>query len=124
MSFFVFFGFELKKCFRVPPIKSFLWHPSAQVSLGQEVSSVPLAPLTTQGLLSGGGGFPPTAHPPTPLGTPPPPLRRTLPPPPSYHRSLVRMVSIHTDLPDLWSHLPRSQTKVQKQQRLFRVHMT
>ena len=55
--------------------------PSAQVSLGQKISSPPLAPLTTQGLLRR-GGVPPTAPPTHPPWTPPTPhLSKTLGPP-------------------------------------------
>ena len=39
-----------------PANQKFFLAPSAQVSFGQRISSVPLAPLTTQGLLRGGGG--------------------------------------------------------------------
>ena len=60
--------------------------PSAQVSLGQKISSAPLAPLTTQGPLAGGGGSPPQPPPPPlsktlepPSGPTPPPLRPLLP---------------------------------------------
>ena len=49
---------------------TFLMAPSAQVSLGQKISS---APLTTQGLLRGGG---PPHSPPPPPG--PPPSSKTL----------------------------------------------
>ena len=49
--------------------QNFSLAPSAQVSLGQKISSAPSAPLTAQGLPGGVGGTQP--HPPTPLGPPP-----------------------------------------------------
>ena len=58
------------------PIKKFSLAPSAQVSLGQKISSAPSPPLTTQGLRGGG---PPTAPHPPPLGPPPPFLAKLWP---------------------------------------------
>ena len=52
--------------------QNFSLAPSAQVSLGQNISSAPSPPLTTQGLLRGGGGGSPPTAPTHPL------LRKTL----------------------------------------------